>query len=111
MSGVGQHYGATDPADYLLTDLFNLPVVEPYAISEPLSTSGRINMNYQSKKPKKGKGRGAGIIAFGVTFALFSVVFHANSLGRLLLGLILSGLIGSITVRTEHVSRKSRPAG
>lgn len=53
-------------------------------------------MNYQSKKPKKGKGRGAGIIAFGVTFALFSVVFHANSLGRLLLGLILSGLIGSI---------------
>ncbi|HSI82896.1 MAG TPA: hypothetical protein VK970_03875, partial [Candidatus Methylacidiphilales bacterium] len=25
----------------------NMPVVEPYAISEPLSTAGRINMNYQ----------------------------------------------------------------
>ncbi len=24
-----------------------MPVVEPYPISEPLSTAGRINMNYQ----------------------------------------------------------------
>lgn len=35
------------PADHLLLDLFHMPVVEPYAISEPLSTAGRINMNYQ----------------------------------------------------------------
>lgn len=35
------------PPDHLLLDLFNMPVVEPYAISEPLSTAGRINMNYQ----------------------------------------------------------------
>ncbi len=37
----------TVPPDYLLLDLFSMPVVEPYPISEPLSTAGRINMNYQ----------------------------------------------------------------
>jgi uncharacterized protein (TIGR02600 family) len=37
----------TSPMDYLLLDLFWMPVVEPYAISEPSSTAGRINMNYQ----------------------------------------------------------------
>jgi uncharacterized protein (TIGR02600 family) len=41
------HPGLADPPDHLLLDLFHMPVVEPYAISEPLSTSGRINMNYQ----------------------------------------------------------------
>ena len=41
------HPGANTPPDYLLLDLFNMPVVEPYAISEPLSTAGRVNMNYQ----------------------------------------------------------------
>ena len=41
------HPGAGNPPDYLLLDLFNMPVVEPYAISEPLSTAGRVNMNYQ----------------------------------------------------------------
>ena len=41
------HPGAGSPPDYLLLDLFNMPVVEPYAISEPLSTAGRVNMNYQ----------------------------------------------------------------
>jgi len=30
-----------------MLDLFTMPVVEPYPISEPLSTAGRINMNYQ----------------------------------------------------------------
>ncbi len=35
------------PKDHLIMDLFNMPVVEPYALSEPLSTSGKINMNYQ----------------------------------------------------------------
>lgn len=41
------HAGLANPPDYLLLDFFNMPVVEPYAISEPLSTAGRINMNYQ----------------------------------------------------------------
>ncbi len=35
------------PPDHLFLDLFTMPVVEPYAISEPLSTAGKINMNYQ----------------------------------------------------------------
>ena len=34
------------PADHLLLDLFWMPVVEPYAISEPLATAGKINLNY-----------------------------------------------------------------
>lgn len=41
------HYGMKTPPDYLLLDLFTMPVVEPYAISEPFSTAGRLNMNYQ----------------------------------------------------------------
>ena len=41
------HPGLSTPPDYLLLDLFNMPVVEPYAISEPLSTSGKVNMNYK----------------------------------------------------------------
>lgn len=43
----GGHPGATDPPDHLLLDLFWMPVVEPYAISEPFSTAGKVNMNYQ----------------------------------------------------------------
>lgn len=35
------------PKDHLLLDLFWMPVVEPYAISEPFSTAGKVNMNYQ----------------------------------------------------------------
>ena len=35
------------PKDHLLLDLFDMPVVEPYAISEPFSTAGKVNMNYQ----------------------------------------------------------------
>ncbi|XHR31304.1 MAG: Verru_Chthon cassette protein A [Chthoniobacteraceae bacterium] len=35
------------PKDHLIMDLFNMPVVEPYALSEPLSTAGKINLNYQ----------------------------------------------------------------
>jgi uncharacterized protein (TIGR02600 family) len=34
------------PPDHLLLDLFTMPVVEPYAISTPLATAGRINMNH-----------------------------------------------------------------
>ncbi len=35
------------PSDHLLLDLFWMPVVEPYAISDRFSTSGKINLNYQ----------------------------------------------------------------
>lgn len=41
------HKGAVAPKDALLLDLFWMPVVEPYAISDRLSTAGKINMNYQ----------------------------------------------------------------
>ncbi len=37
----------TAPPDYLLLDLFWMPVVEPYAVSEPFSTAGKVNLNYQ----------------------------------------------------------------
>ena len=33
--------------DHLILDFFAMPVVEPYAISEPFSTAGKVNMNYQ----------------------------------------------------------------
>ncbi|MFZ4594257.1 MAG: Verru_Chthon cassette protein A, partial [Verrucomicrobiaceae bacterium] len=41
------HFGFKAPRDHLLLDLFWMPVVEPYAISEPSSTAGKINMNYR----------------------------------------------------------------
>jgi uncharacterized protein (TIGR02600 family) len=40
------HPGAQSPPDHLLLDLFGMPVVEPYAISEPFSTAGKVNLNY-----------------------------------------------------------------
>jgi uncharacterized protein (TIGR02600 family) len=43
----GSHPGMSNPPDYTLLDLFWMPVVEPYAISEPFSTNGKVNMNYQ----------------------------------------------------------------
>lgn len=45
--GPDSHPGSISPRDHLLLDLFWMPVVEPYAISEPFSTAGKINMNYQ----------------------------------------------------------------
>ena len=44
------HFGwdpANGPRDHLILDLFWMPVVEPYAISEPFSTTGKINMNFE----------------------------------------------------------------
>ena len=32
---------------FSVLDLFNMPIVEPYAISEPFSTAGKVNMNYE----------------------------------------------------------------
>lgn len=45
--GGSGHPGAQAPEDFLLLDLFWMPVVEPYALSEPFSTNGKVNMNYQ----------------------------------------------------------------
>ena len=39
------HKGAVSPADHYLLDLFTMPVVEPFAISEPLSSMGKVNLN------------------------------------------------------------------
>lgn len=47
--GARSHPGAqgeNKPADHLILDLFNLPIVEPYAISEPFSSGGKVNLNY-----------------------------------------------------------------
>ncbi len=43
----GGNYNQSGPADHHLLDLFWMPSVEPYAISETFSTSGKINLNYQ----------------------------------------------------------------
>ncbi|NRB74668.1 MAG: Verru_Chthon cassette protein A, partial [Verrucomicrobiales bacterium] len=45
--GRGEEEGGQGLPDHLLMDLFWMPVVEPYAISEPLSTAGKVNMNFQ----------------------------------------------------------------
>ncbi len=41
------HPGMDNPKDHYLLDFFWMPVVEPWSISEPLSTDGKINLNYQ----------------------------------------------------------------
>ena len=41
------HPGTQSPKDHLLLDLFWMPVIAPYAISEPFSTAGKINLNYE----------------------------------------------------------------
>ncbi|MES2597706.1 MAG: Verru_Chthon cassette protein A [Verrucomicrobiota bacterium] len=40
-------FGGSNPPDHLLLEFFWMPVVEPYAISEPFSTAGKVNLNYQ----------------------------------------------------------------
>ena len=37
----------TIPPDHALLDFFQMPVVSPYPISDPFSTAGKVNMNYQ----------------------------------------------------------------
>lgn len=41
------HPGNESPADHFLLDFFWMPIVEPWSISEPLSTAGKINVNYE----------------------------------------------------------------
>ncbi len=45
--GLTEHPGFDKLPDHYLLDLFHMPVVEPYAISEPFSTAGKINLNYE----------------------------------------------------------------
>jgi uncharacterized protein (TIGR02600 family) len=45
--GTSGHAGLTSPKDQYLLDLFWMPQAEPYAISEPFSTAGKVNLNYQ----------------------------------------------------------------
>jgi uncharacterized protein (TIGR02600 family) len=47
MPGPGDHPPYVTPPDHLWLDLFWMPVVEPFAISEPFSTAGKVNMNYE----------------------------------------------------------------
>lgn len=44
--GAGKAGGGDDPPDHVFMDLFWMPIVEPYAISEPLSTAGKVNLNF-----------------------------------------------------------------
>ena len=44
--GAGKKVGGVDPPDHVFMDLFWMPIVEPYAISEPLSTGGKVNLNF-----------------------------------------------------------------
>lgn len=41
------HFGANSPPDHLMLDNFWMPQAEPYAISEPFTSAGKINLNYQ----------------------------------------------------------------
>lgn len=43
----GKHPGGLGLPDHLFMDLFWMPVVEPYPISEPFSTAGKVNVNSQ----------------------------------------------------------------
>ena len=45
-AGASHPGNAVEPKDHYLLDLFNMPIVEPYPISEPLSTAGKVNLNY-----------------------------------------------------------------
>ena len=45
-SAATDHYGWKTPRDHLFLDLFWMPTVEPYPISVPLATAGKINLNH-----------------------------------------------------------------
>ena len=54
------------------------------------------NQKQAKQKKKQKSGTGAGIIAFGAVFALFSSIFHPHSRGGYLLTAVLSFFAGSI---------------
>lgn len=41
------HPGSATPPDHLYLDNFWMPAIEPYPISEPLATAGKVNLNFQ----------------------------------------------------------------
>ncbi len=45
--GAPAYMNGVNPADHYILDLFWMPVVEPYAISETFSSAGKVNINYQ----------------------------------------------------------------
>jgi len=45
--GAPAYQGGIAPADHYIMDLFWMPIVEPYAISETFSSAGKVNINYQ----------------------------------------------------------------
>ena len=42
----GAHPGLQNPPDHLLLDFFWMPVVQPWPLSDQLSTAGKVNLNY-----------------------------------------------------------------
>ncbi len=54
------------------------------------------NRKQAKQKNKQKNGTGAGIVAFGAVFALFSSIFHPHSLGGYLLAAVLSFFAGSV---------------
>ncbi|MGI9242502.1 MAG: Verru_Chthon cassette protein A [Verrucomicrobiales bacterium] len=48
-----EHFGARDyprpgdPPDHVMLDFFWMPLVEPFPISQPFATMGKVNMNYR----------------------------------------------------------------
>ena len=46
-AGGRAHPGLQGVRDHVFMDFFTMPVIEPYAISEPFSTAGKVNLNYQ----------------------------------------------------------------
>lgn len=97
--GMSVHPGAQNPPDHYLLDLFNMPVVEPYAISEPLSTAGKINLNYQ-------------IVPF--TYIRRATAVYAAMKGELIRAVSISDNGNSASTTTTAYSYKngaSLPAG
>lgn len=43
----GHASAGKSPPDYAYLDFFHMPVVEPYAISDPFSTAGKVNLNHR----------------------------------------------------------------
>lgn len=70
--GVQKAANAGKTPDHLLLDFFWMPVVDPYAISEPFSTAGKINMNY-AIAPFSYIKRATGIVALLRAEKLFAV--------------------------------------
>lgn len=46
-NGFGQRDDRSFPPDHMLLEYFWTPVIQPYAISEPYATAGKVGMNYR----------------------------------------------------------------